>query len=157
MITVSDYFCPNAKCECCGLRGHGNLVKAGTYKSHGINRQMFQCKICKTRFSETRNTIFYGSRYSADTIDSIIRSVSEGNGVRATARKLGLSKDSVNKVILFVGKYSETVMNNLLKNLHLKECQMDELWSFINKKNIGRRRISKGIRYKMDMDSFQSR
>jgi hypothetical protein len=62
--------------------------------------------------------------------------VAEENGVRATARMLGLSKDSVNKVILTAGRYSQTVMNSLLKNLHLKECQMDELWSFISKKNL---------------------
>jgi hypothetical protein len=110
---------------------------------------MFKCKICESRFSETHNTIFFGSRYSEETIHSIIRSVAEGNGVRATARMLGLNKDSVNRVILMAGEYSETVMNNLLKNLHLKECQMDELWSFISKKNVGHRRISKGIRHKM--------
>ncbi|MDR1348194.1 MAG: hypothetical protein LBJ63_07195 [Prevotellaceae bacterium] len=62
--------------------------------------------------------------------------MAEENGVRATARMLGLSKDSVNKVILTAGRYSQTVMNSLLKNLHLKECQMDELWSFISKKNL---------------------
>jgi transposase-like protein len=63
-----------------------------------------------------------------------MRCVSEGNGVRATARMLSLNKDRVNNVILKAGKYAETVMSNLLKNLHLNECQMDELWSFINKK-----------------------
>jgi hypothetical protein len=47
---------------------------------------------------------------------------------------LGLSKDGVNSVILTAGAYAETVMNSLLKNLHLNECQMDELWSFVNKK-----------------------
>ena len=134
MLTISDYFCPNEQCKSYGLRGQGNLVKAGTYKNHGVDRQMFKCKTCQSRFSETRNTIFFGSHYSEETIHNIIRSVAEGNGVRATARMLGLSKDSVNKVILTAGKYSETVMNNLLKNLHLKECQMDELWSFISKK-----------------------
>jgi transposase-like protein len=134
MVTISDYFCPNENCKCYGLRGQGNLVKAGTYKNHNISRQMFKCKVCQSRFSETRNTIFFGSHYSEETIQSIIRSVAEGNGVRATARMLGLSKDSVNKVILSAGRYSETVMNSLLKNLYLKECQMDELWSFINKK-----------------------
>lgn len=134
MVTISYYFCPNEKCKCHGLRGQGNLVKAGTYKHHGVDRQMFKCKICQCRFSETRNTVFFGSRYSEVTIQSIIRSVAEGNGVRATARMLGLNKDSVNKVILAAGQYSETVMDNLLKNLHLQECQMDELWSFISKK-----------------------
>jgi transposase-like protein len=134
MVTISDYFCPNENCKCYGLRGQGNIVKAGTYKSHGVDRQMLKCTICQRRFSETRNTVFFGSRYSDETIHSIIRSVAEGNGVRATARMLGLSKDGVNKVILTAGRYSETVMNSLLKNLHLKECQMDELWSFISKK-----------------------
>jgi transposase-like protein len=104
MITVSDYFCPDEKCECYELRGHGNLVKAGTYKSHGINRQMFQCKICKTRFSEMRNTIFYGSRYSEDTIHSIIRSVSEGNGVRTTNRKARINFSSGSPRLLILLK-----------------------------------------------------
>jgi transposase-like protein len=154
MVTISDYFCPNEKCKCYGLRDQGNLVKAGTYKNHGIDKQMFKCKVCKSRFSETRNTVFFGSRYSEATIHSIIRCVAEGNGVRATAGIPGLSKDGVNKVILTAGQYAETVMNSLLKNLHLNECQMDELWSFISKKNVGHRRIGKGLRHKMDMDSF---
>jgi transposase-like protein len=136
MITISDYFCPNEKCKCYGLRGQGNLIKAVTYKNHGVDRQMFKCKVCKSRFSETRNTIFFGSHYSEETIHSIIRFVAEGNEVRATAKILGLSKDSVNKVILTAGLYAETVMNSLLRNLYLKECQMDELRSFISKKNI---------------------
>jgi len=134
MEIIDDYFCPNESCKCYGWRKQGNLVKAGTYKVKGVARQMFQCKICGTRFSETQNTIFFGSHYTDEQIFQIIRCVSEGNGVRATARILGLNKDSVNNVILKAGKYAEIVMANLLKNLHLNECQMDELWSFINKK-----------------------
>jgi transposase-like protein len=154
MVAIDDYFCPNKNCKCYGLRGQGNLVKAGTYKKHNVDKQMFKCKVCQSRFSETRNTIFFGSRYSDETIYNIIRSVAEGNGVRATARMLGLSKDSVNSVILTAGAYAETVMSNLLKNLHLQECQMDELWSFVNKKNIGQRRTCQRIRSKVDMDSL---
>jgi transposase-like protein len=134
MASHNDYFCPNESCKCYGLRGQGNLVKAGKYQKDGIDRQMYKCKICQHRFSETRNTIFFRSRYSDETIHSIIRSVVEGNGVRATARMLGLSKDRVNSVILTAGAYAETAMSHLLKNLHLNECQMDELWSFVNKK-----------------------
>jgi transposase-like protein len=91
------------------------LVKAGKYKKDGIDRQMFKCKVCLHRFSETHNTIFFRSRYSDKTIQSIIRSTVEGNGVRATARMLGLNKDSVNSVILTAGAYAETAMSNLLK------------------------------------------
>jgi transposase-like protein len=140
MENIKDYFCPNEQCKCYGLRGQGNLIKAGTYTAKGAKKQMLKCKICQTRFSETHNTIFFGIHYSDEKIYNILLCVSEGNGVRATARILHLNKDRVNAVILKAGKYADTVMSNLLKNLHLNECQMDELWSFINKKNIRRKR-----------------
>jgi hypothetical protein len=50
-----------------------------------------------------------------------------------------LSKDSVNAVVLKAGQHVDAIMCNLLRNLHLEECQMDELWSFINKKNAVRK------------------
>jgi transposase-like protein len=56
----------------------------------------------------------------------------------------GLSKDSVNSVILAAGAYTEAVMSNLLKNLRLNECQMDELWSFVNKKTLDEEGLAKG-------------
>jgi hypothetical protein len=43
---------------------------------------------------------------------------------KALVHLLGLSKDSVNSVILTAGAYAEAAMSNLLKNLHLNECQM---------------------------------
>ncbi|MDR3327020.1 MAG: hypothetical protein LBT04_02635 [Prevotellaceae bacterium] len=88
-------------------------------------------KCVKSVFSETRNTIFFRSHYTEEQIYSIIRCVSEGNGVRATARLLNFDKNAVGSVILKAGNYAETVMSNLLKNLCLNECQMDELWSFV--------------------------
>jgi riboflavin synthase len=55
---------------------------------------MLECKICRRRFSETRNATFFRSRYGDQAIHSAIRSVVEGAGVRAAARMTGLSKDS---------------------------------------------------------------
>ncbi|GHT22345.1 hypothetical protein FACS189430_03970 [Bacteroidia bacterium] len=139
MIEIGDYFCPNEQCKSYGLRKQGNLIKAGTYPKQGSTKQMLRCKICGTRFSETRNTIFFNSHYDDVTIKNIVCCIAEGTGVRATARIFGLSKDSVNSVVLKAGQYADNIMSNLLRNLHLTECQMDELWSFINKKNAVRR------------------
>jgi transposase-like protein len=140
MFEITTFFCPNSICKHYGLRGIGNIVKAGTYirKSSKEKKQMLKCKVCGHRFSETQNTIFAGCRYSDQTIRSIITCVSEGNGIRATARILGISKDRVNKIVLKAGAYSEVMISNLLRSLHLNECQMDELWAFVNKKNTRR-------------------
>jgi transposase-like protein len=135
MLDIKQYFCPNEHCKCYGQREEGNLIKAGTYRKQGEKKQMLRCKICGKRFSETHNTIFFNSHYDEKTIQNIISHIAEGIGIRATSRLLGLSKDSVNLVVLKAGEYADEVMSNLLRNLCLVECQMDELWSFINKKN----------------------
>jgi len=136
MVDIENYFCPNPDCNHYGLRNQGNIVKSGTYTVKGEKKQMFQCKICKERFSETRNTIFFHSHYSAETIRNIINCTAEGNGVRATARMLELSKDGVNKVVLKAGEHCQRVLSSLLTSLHLEECQLDELWTFVNKKKL---------------------
>jgi transposase-like protein len=153
MLDIKEYFCPKDQCRDYGLRGIGNLVKAGTYirKTDGVKKQMLKCCVCGHRFSETQSTIFAGCHYSDQTIKSIIVCISEGNGIRATARILGLSKDRVNKIVLKAGQYAEMMLSNLLRSLQLNECQMDELWSFVNKKNFGRKRTPSPIRSNMDM------
>jgi transposase-like protein len=137
MLDINEYFCSHIACKSYGLRGAGNIVKAGTYtkKFSGETKQMFKCNICGKRFSETQSTIFAGSHYSDKTINSIIVCTAEGNGVRATARILGLNKDRVNSIVLKAGNHADMMLSSLLRSLHLNECQMDELWSFVNKKN----------------------
>jgi len=101
---------------------------------------MLYCKTCKKRFSETKCTAFFGTKYSSKTIAQIIKATAEGNGVRATARIMELDKDAVNRVILKVGEHCEQVLDNLLVQLGVTEIQMDELWSFIEKKTLPRMR-----------------
>jgi transposase-like protein len=136
MLDIKEYFCPNDKCKHYGSRNSGNLVKAGIYKkkSSGETRQMLKCRVCGHRFSETQSTIFAYCRYSDQTISNIIGCISEGNGIRSTARMLGLGKDGVNKIVLKAGNHAEKVLADLLHSLHLTECQMDELWTFVKKK-----------------------
>jgi transposase-like protein len=136
MIDISNYFCNNLDCKHYGLRNQGNIVKTGTYKVQGVKRQMLQCNVCKERFSETKNTIFFRSHYPPETIRKIINCTSEGNGVRATGRMLELSKDGVNKIVLKAGEHCQAVLSNLLNSLHLEECQLDELWTFVQKKKL---------------------
>ena len=137
MCDTTIQFCNNEGCKSYGIREQNNIVKAGTYTTkHGETKQMLKCNICNTRFSETKNTVFANSHYSAETIKSIINCAVEGNGVRSTARILDISKDGVNKIILKAGKHAHNVLSELLHSLHLEECQLDELWSFVQKKKL---------------------
>jgi transposase-like protein len=153
MISMENYFCINENCMEYGIKNKGNIIKAGTYGTGDRKKQMLKCKVCGKRFSETRNTIFFNSNYTSTTIRQIISCVVEGNGVRATSRILGLDKNAVNNVILKAGKHCELILSGLLKSLHLEECQLDELWTFVQKKNSIRRGFREAVRADMDMDS----
>lgn len=142
MLDINQHFCVNESCVHYGLRGQGNIVRCGTYSKQ--KRQLLQCRTCKRRFSETRNTAFFCSKYSSKTIQDIILCVAEGNGIRSTSRILKLDKDAVNRVVLKAGEHCFFVLSNLIKSLRLEECQFDELWAFVQKKRLFPRTTSKG-------------
>jgi len=135
MQDIKDYYCTHPDCTYYGMRGAGNLVKAGTYtqKGSGKKKQMLKCTVCGIRFSETQNSLFAGCHYGEQTIQDIIISVAGGNGIRGTARKLNLSKDRVNRIVLMAWSYADMTLSNLLRSLHLKADQLDEFWLFVQK------------------------
>jgi len=56
-----------------------------------------------------------------------VRCLAEGNSIRATARIMGIDKDPVYRVFDRASSHCHKVFNELLKGLHLEECQLDEL------------------------------
>jgi transposase-like protein len=141
MIDLSNYFCPNSKCKDHGVRGKGNITTSTRY---GKNKtHLLRCKTCNQRFSENRNTIFMHSNYSRETIQRIILAVAECNSVRGTARILSLDKDGVNRVVLKAGDHCKEMLENLIRDLCLNECQLDELWTFVKKRKLFPTKTSK--------------
>ena len=134
MLDRNKFFCVNPQCPDYRRRGLGNVLKYGRYGRH--KRQMLQCKTCRKTWSETRNAAFFHSRYSSETIEKIIRSVAEGRGIRETARNLNLSKDSVNRIVRVAGEHCRRVLDELLRDLRLEQCQLDELCSFVKKSRV---------------------
>ncbi len=141
MIDLSNYFCPNPKCKDNGVRGHGNITTSTRY---GKNRtHLLRCKTCNKRFSENRNTIFMHSNYNRETIQRIILAVAECNSIRGTARILSLDKDGVNRVVLKAGEHCKEILEDLIRDLCLNECQLDELWTFVKKRKLFAAKTSK--------------
>src|SRR5438094_5421710 len=53
---------------------------------------------------------------------------------RTTGRLLDVDKDTANHWLPVLGQHCQGVMNHFFRNLHLHECQLDESWTFIHKK-----------------------
>jgi hypothetical protein len=57
-MEISQCFCPNKECEDYAKKGQGNIVCYDIYGKH--KTKLLRCRTCKTRFSERRNTVFFG-------------------------------------------------------------------------------------------------
>jgi len=132
-IDTSLYFCPYQDCPNYGKVGPENqIIGAGRY---GKNQtQLLRCKVCGRTFSERRGTPLFNLKADEETFYRTIACLVEGNGIRATARIMGLDKDTVCRWLDRASQHVEAVSRYLMVNLHFEEVQLDEFWSFVRKK-----------------------
>jgi len=86
------------------------------------------------RISTRRNTALYHARLSEGTFESLALSLAEGVSVSATSRIQKVNKKTVLRALTKAGAHAQKVSRLLLVNIHISECQLDEMWSFIGKK-----------------------
>jgi len=86
------------------------------------------------RTSPRRDTAFHNNHLSDETFETIAKSLAECVGVRATARIQNVDKKTVLLVLAKAGEQAKMVSRSLLMNMRVTECQLDEMWSFVGKK-----------------------
>ena len=124
-------YCPNRHCRCYGLPfGQGMLVKNGS--SHGAKQAL--CRACGRRVSLTEGTAYFQLESEPRVFEVAVRALAEGASIRSTARIVQVDKDTVCAWLQRAGVQSRLVMLYLWQNLHVTECQLDELWSFVHTK-----------------------
>ena len=73
--------------------------------------------------------------HAEETNDTIaMRALAEGNSLRGTGRIVEVDKDTVCDWLDRAGRHCRAVTTYLFDTLHITECQVDELWSFVRKK-----------------------
>jgi IS1 family transposase/transposase-like protein len=137
-IEVNHVFCPHKDCRGYGVLGphpDHNIVGCGTYTTKGDEqRQLYKCQWCGKRFSETQGTVFFGLKTPSQTVYRALACLAEGTGIRATARIFEVDKDTIQCWLRRAGEHCEQVSTYLMRNLQVEQVQLDELWSFVFKK-----------------------
>ena len=77
---------------------------------------------------------FFGLKATSETIYRALASLAEGMGIRATARVFQVKKDTVLLWLRRAGNHSAQVSAYLMRNLEIEQAQLDELWTFVFKK-----------------------
>ena len=69
-----------------------------------------------------------------DKQEGDILALAEGNSVRSTGRMTGIHRDTILWVMCRVGERCSALSDNLLRDLHCKRLQADEVWTFVGVK-----------------------
>ena len=137
MVTLAKPgdFCPNPECsdyqKLQETKSQPNIIKAGWTKA-GIQR--YECKTCHQTFTETKGTLFYRKRTSADKILEILALLAEGNRISSLTRVKGSKEDTILSWLREASEHADMVSDALLQDFHIQRGQLDGLWLFIQKK-----------------------
>jgi transposase-like protein len=107
---------------------------------YGPHRTPFyRCLKCGRQFSARYESVFAGFHTDEQTIYRVLKALAEGNGMRACSRIFDIDKNTIARILERAGGHCQQVSEQLIKDYHLEECQLDELWSFVKK----RKRVSR--------------
>ncbi len=95
--TWSSRFCPRKSCALFGLSGKANVRPRGWIGSRKDIRLLW-CTTCGFRVSERRRTALVLAKLSPERFHSVAQHLTEGCGVRATARLCGVTPKTVLRV-----------------------------------------------------------
>ncbi|HSR67920.1 MAG TPA: IS1 family transposase [Acidobacteriota bacterium] len=115
--------CPH--CDSGDTRKYGRRYDGG---------QRYQCKTCKRTWSESKPLHPVLGRLDRTKALLAINCLLEGCSVRSAARLTGITKKSILALLNRAASRCRTVMEEKMRDLDLAQIQVDELWTFIQKK-----------------------
>jgi len=65
----------------------------------------------------------------------ILRSLVEGCSIRSIERMTGHHRDTILRLLVEAGQKSKIILNSLVRNIPANHIQVDELWTFVGKKD----------------------
>jgi len=129
-----DVACPNEECEQYGRTGQGNIIGNGTYATKSGRVRKYICRTCGRVFCDRSNTMFYDLRTSEDKVILALKLILKGMSQRSIAEVLEVCPKSVNTWLSRASDQSEAITETRLKDLEVPRVEMDELWTFVGKK-----------------------
>ncbi len=74
------------------------------------------------------------NRLSLARRTQVINCLVEGNSIRSTERLTNTHRDTVMRLMVEVGQGCATLMNQEMRDLSCERIQVDEIWSYVQKK-----------------------
>lgn len=129
----TDVSCINKECIKFGICGEGNIVGNGTSVVNGHTVQRYCCKECNHYFNHRSDTAYHRLRSDPDKVDGVIRCLNEGMSIRATARSMKCSVNTVQRWMRRAATKADEIEICMEKNLEPTCVQFDEMVGTLKK------------------------
>lgn len=127
--------CPNPQCADHSIRGAGNIKGNGCY--HGLSGivRKYVCRTCGGVFNDRTGTAFYDLRTPEEKVLLSLEMILRGMPLRKVADILHVKLDTVRGWLSQSAEHAEKVNEALVKRIRVERVELDELWTFVRKKN----------------------
>lgn len=116
--------CPNANCAA------PHVVRNGSHRG----RQRYHCTSCTTYFGETEGTPMYGLKTPASEVAQALLIVMRRGSLRAAEEITGHKYETISVWLKRAASHAAAITEVLASDLHLSQVEIDEFWSFVQKK-----------------------
>ena len=123
--------CVNAECPCFRQAGQSNLVIRKVYGRDAI--RLLRCRMCGEEFSERRGTALCNTKVPEAKAGEVIEHLTDGCGVRSTARLTKVCKETVARLLRVSGRHAQRLHDQQVKDLTPRALEFDEQWGYVKK------------------------
>lgn len=113
---------------------HNCQITAKKFGKDRKGNQRYRCAGCKKTFSEIQDRPLGTMRLPMDKALQVLRLLVEGVSIRSAERITGVEKKTILSLLERVGERCEMLLENLIRNVPVKDVQCDELWAFVQMK-----------------------
>jgi transposase-like protein/IS1 family transposase len=121
-------------CEAC-------RVDCQRFGKHRNGLRRFRCPICKKTYTEAHERTLGSMYVPADRAELAVQLLIEGNSIRSTERITKLDRNTIMRLLVLAGQRCEALMDSRMRNVRSRYLQIDEIWTYVQKKN---RHVRKG-------------
>jgi IS1 family transposase/transposase-like protein len=126
--------CANPDCSHYRLINRGNMSAIATYLTQRGKRRIFRCSKCESTFSETRDTVFFDLRTPEEKVMMALKMLLVKVALSDIGFVLGVTEETVLAWLRRAAQKAQEINAHLLRDLPVTQVQLDEMWSFIRRK-----------------------
>jgi transposase-like protein len=121
--------CQNTACSRSGQSG-SHIRRYGKTR-RGIQR--YQCKVCKSTFTQTKGSFFYNLHTPAEVVIECLAMVANYQTNASIRRKMGVKEDTLIGWLRQATAHVEEVESLMVERFDISQTQLKYFWNFANR------------------------